>query len=88
MKKELPEKLRTEIGRSLELLERSTPLASELEETVERSRNLLDQSYRIIAKIKVRSFFKDDPERLIAITQICGTANKAANSGAEFDSTP
>jgi len=63
MKKELPLKLRMEIGRSLELLERSKALASELKDTVERSRNLLDESYRIIAKVKVRLLFKDDPER-------------------------
>jgi hypothetical protein len=63
MKKELPEKLRMEIARSLELLERSKALASELEETVERSRDLLDQSYRIIDRLRARSRFKDDPER-------------------------
>jgi hypothetical protein len=63
MKKELPEKLRMEIARSLELLERSKALASELEETVERSRDLLDQSYRIIDRLRARSWFKDDPER-------------------------
>jgi hypothetical protein len=63
MKKELPEKLRMEIARSLELLERSKALASELEETVERSRDLLDQSYRIIDRLRARSRLKDDPER-------------------------
>jgi hypothetical protein len=63
MKKELPEKLRMEIARSLELLERSKALASELEETVERSRNLLDQSYRIIDRLRARSRFKDDLKR-------------------------
>jgi hypothetical protein len=63
MKKELPEKLRMEIARSIELLERSKALASELEETVERSRDLLDQSYRIIDRLRARSWFKDDPER-------------------------
>ena len=63
MKKEFSEKLRMEIGRSLELLERSKALASELEETVERSRNLLDQSYRIIDRLRARSRFKENPGR-------------------------
>ena len=63
MKKKLPETVRRQIAYSHELLNRSNTLLSELADTVERSRNLLDESYRIIAKVKVRSLFKDDPER-------------------------
>ena len=63
MTKELPEILRNEIRQSLDLLNRSNTLLSELAATVERSRNLLDESYRILTKTKVRSLFRDDYER-------------------------
>jgi hypothetical protein len=63
MKKESPETLMRQIAYSHELLKRSNTLLSELADTVERSRILLDESYRIIAKVKVRLLFKDDPER-------------------------
>jgi hypothetical protein len=63
MKKELPETFRRQIAHSYELLNRSNTLLSELADTVERSRNLLEESYKIIDKVKARSLFKDDPER-------------------------
>ena len=63
MKKEFSKKLRRQIAYSHELLNRSNSLLSELADTVKRSRDLLEESYRIIAKVKVRSLFKDDPER-------------------------
>jgi hypothetical protein len=63
MKKELSDTFNKEIARSHELLNRSNTLLSELGETVERSRNLLEESYKIIDKVKAQLSFEDDPER-------------------------
>ena len=62
-KKESPETLMRQIACSHELLDRSNTLLSELADTVERSRNLLEESYKMIDKAKARLSFEDDRER-------------------------
>ena len=63
MKKESPEKIGRDIAESHELLKRSKALLSELDETVQRSRTLLEQSYRLIDKLKTWSPYRNDSER-------------------------
>jgi len=63
MKKEVPEILRRAIADSHELLDRSKALVCELQETVERSRIVLDETYSLRDRLKARSFLRDDPKR-------------------------
>jgi hypothetical protein len=63
MKSELPATLTRQIALSQELLNRSKILMSELGETLEYSRKLLDESLKIIASLKPEKIFKGDRER-------------------------
>ena len=59
MKIEFPTTLMRQIARTYELLNRSKILVSELEKSLEHSRKLLDESHKIIARLKPDLIFKD-----------------------------
>jgi hypothetical protein len=63
MKMEFTEEIRRGIVESRDLLNRLKVLVSEMQQTLERSRNLLEESYRLMDRLKVQPVFKDDPDR-------------------------
>jgi hypothetical protein len=66
MKKELSEIARTESAHSRDLLNRSKAIVSELQQTVERSRNLLEESYRLMDRLKIRPVL----EMILTVSQL------------------
>ena len=63
MKKALSDTLIRDIVTSRALVNGSRVLLSQLCNTLEHSRRLIDESHRSVAKLKAKRFFEDAPER-------------------------